>query len=113
LEARGTGQMSGPTTRKGRKNKGKQPKIQRGKAKEPISILKATGWLLGIITTIIGTGASLIVFLPRVTISPIGQIDPSLPYSPIPQLPTAVFIAQILIGSDQDFENCLEGVSAL
>ena len=28
------------------------------------------------------------------------------------QLPTAVFIAQILIGSDQDFENCLEGVSA-
>jgi hypothetical protein len=28
------------------------------------------------------------------------------------QLPTAVFMAQILIGSDQDFENCLEGVSA-
>ncbi len=30
----------------------------------------------------------------------------------VTQLPTAVFIAQILIGSEQDFENCLEGVSA-
>ena len=39
---------------------------------------------------------------------------PATPVSPedLQQLPTAVFIAQILIGSDQDFENCLEGVSA-